>query len=188
MTSQPASVQSLKEFTKQVPSSADLATVLLDLNREKNARARAITLAALLDSALEAALRTKLIPNIPKEDDKNLFGSGGTLGSFSVKIRMTYVLGVIGPETRADLDCIREIRNAFAHAKTIISFDTKEVSTVCQRLKFPLRHLFNGYKPPASPMDRYVITTTMLMQILRSLPTLANNPLLTPAWLPLIQK
>jgi hypothetical protein len=67
MTSKPASVRSLKRLLTQVPTSDELVTVLLDLNREKNGRAWAITLAALLDAALESAIHTKLIPNISKK-------------------------------------------------------------------------------------------------------------------------
>jgi DNA-binding MltR family transcriptional regulator len=187
MTSQPASVRSLKRLMSQVPTSAELTTVLLDLNREKNGRAWAITLAALLDAALESAIHTKLIPNISKGDRDSLFEGHGILTTFSAKIEMAFVLGLIGPETRKDLDCIREIRNAFAHAKGIISFDTKEVVTVCARLKFPTRNLFDGYKQPTSARDNYQITATLLMQLFYSLGTLAKYPLLSPHWLPLLQ-
>jgi len=88
MTSKPGSVTSLKRLMNQVPTSSELATVLLDLNREKSERARAITLAALLDAALESAICTKLIPSILDKDVDALFKGRGILSSFSAKIEI----------------------------------------------------------------------------------------------------
>ena len=36
--------------------------------------------------------------------------------------------------TADELECIREIRNVFAHSMTDIRFDTKEIATVIQRI------------------------------------------------------
>jgi hypothetical protein len=100
---------------------------------------------------------------------------------------MAFVLGLIGPETRKDLDYVREIRNAFAHAKNIISFDTPEVVTVCARLKFPTRKLYDGYQQTATARDKYQITATLLIRVFYSLGELAKDPSLAPLWLPLLR-
>jgi len=187
MASQPANARSLMEIMSHVPTSNELTTVLLDLNREKNAQARAITLGALLEAKLESAIYTKLIPNIPKNSSERIFGVQGILATFSAKIEMAFVLGLIGPETRKDLDHIRAIRNAFAHAKGIISFDTPEIAAACDKIKFPTRKLFDSYKPVTAAEDRYRITATLLMQLFGSLSTVAKDPSVSPKWLPLLQ-
>jgi hypothetical protein len=187
MASQPANARTLKQIIGYVPTSSELRIVLLELNREKNARATAITLGALLEAKLESAIYTKLIPNIPKSSREKIFGVQGILATFSARIEMAFVLGLIGPEIRKDLDHIREIRNAFAHAKGIISFDTPEIATKCDKIKFPTRKLFDGYKPVTVAVDKYGITATLLMQLFWSLPTVAKDPLLSPHWLPLLQ-
>jgi hypothetical protein len=189
MTSHPSpSTRSLKEIMKHVPTSDELTTTLLDLNRQKNARASAITLAALLESALESALRTKLISNPPKESLNNLFGLNRILSTFWAKTEIAFALGLIGPQTRKDLDRVRTIRNAFAHAKGIITFETQAIATECRQLKFSGRDLFKGYKPPSTAEDKYRITATILMQLFGSLPTVAKDPSLSPHWLPLIRQ
>jgi hypothetical protein len=99
-----------------------------------NDRAVAITLAALLEGALESALSYRL-GRLSIEDAKDLFGGNGPLGSFSAKNRIGAAIKILGPNTRKEINCIRDIRNAFAHATKDISFATKEIGIVCERLR-----------------------------------------------------
>jgi hypothetical protein len=69
----------------------------------------AITLAALLNAALESTIHTKLIPNISKGDRHALSEDLGILATLAAKNEMALVLGLIGPETHKGLDCIPEI-------------------------------------------------------------------------------
>jgi hypothetical protein len=68
-----------------------------------------------------------------------------------------FALGIIGTQIRADLNCVRDIRNAFAHARRAIRFDTPEVAAACESLRNP-----TGTRPlrkNASPRTRYIETT-----------------------------
>lgn len=47
---------------------------------------------------------------------------------------MAYALDLISAETKNDLDYIRHVRNAFAHARTEVSFDTPEIGNECRKL------------------------------------------------------
>jgi len=49
------------------------------------------------------------------------------MGSFANKIIMGQAIGLYGQQTRRNLDIIRAIRNAFAHAKRPISFGDDEL-------------------------------------------------------------
>ena len=84
-----------------------------------NDRAVALTVTALLEQFLEAAISTHL--EINEDEVRQLFDDDrdGPLSTFSRKIAMGYALGVYDSSMKSDLNLIRQIRNAFAHAKCI---------------------------------------------------------------------
>ncbi len=66
------------------------------------------------------------------DDETNkLFSGSAPLGSFATRIGLAYALGIYGPRTRHDLQILKDIRNAFAHANLAINFDTREVADLC---------------------------------------------------------
>jgi len=50
---------------------------------------------------------------------------------------MAYAMDIFGSETKQNLDLIRTVRNAFAHAKIPIKFDTTLIEEACSRLVVP---------------------------------------------------
>jgi hypothetical protein len=111
---------------------------LLDELKEQHDRAAAVILAALLEDALRDAILSRMVP-LTEQKERQIFGPDSPLGSLSAKIKVGFALGVYGPETRADLDTIRGIRNAFAHARRPIKFDTPEIAAECAKLRIPRR-------------------------------------------------
>lgn len=97
-----------------------------------------IVTAALIESALEETILTRMVP-LTEDERNDLFTGYAPLTSLSTKIRFAYAFGLIGRKTRTDLNKIREIRNAFSHAKHKISFQTKEVADLCISLEFSKR-------------------------------------------------
>ena len=71
---------------------------------------------------------------LSKDDQEAIFGINGPLSSFSSKINLAYALSIFGPETRENLDKIRELRNACAHSKRNVSFATKEVADLARSM------------------------------------------------------
>lgn len=133
MSSGPRSFLSLSKLSAQFPDTRAFYEILIDTITDRNARAATLTVVSLLEGALQKFLITKLtIPE--KEGPSDLFGSGAPLRDFSSKIKMGFALGLYGPQTKADLDAIREVRNAFAHTMEPIDFDTPEVVNVCNRI------------------------------------------------------
>lgn len=138
MTSQPSSISSLKKFVARHPSSAELSKIVTALITEPNERSVALGMGAILEGALKLAIIPKII--IPeKEGENDLFGHQAPLRAFSAKIKMGFALGIYGPKTRADLDAIREVRNAFAHSMIPVEFETTLVANVCDRITLPER-------------------------------------------------
>jgi DNA-binding MltR family transcriptional regulator len=95
------------------------------------------SLAIITSSWVERALEQAIIPFFPKMDAytfKKLASSEGPLSSFFAKIHLAFALGLLDKRCRDNLDIIRRIRNAFAHAPKAISFSTPLVAKECQKL------------------------------------------------------
>lgn len=65
-----------------------------------------------------------------------LLDNNGPLTTFSSRIELSYLLGLIGEQTRRDLNLIRKIRNEFAHTSNPISFETESIRNRCLELHF----------------------------------------------------
>jgi hypothetical protein len=59
---------------------------------------------------------------------KALYEHDGPLGNFSRKITLAAALEIVGPASHENFRLIRHVRNAFAHAKVPIRFDTPGVN------------------------------------------------------------
>lgn len=127
-------------------------------------RAIAILLAAHLERAVELGITARLKNNDHKTQ-LELYSERGPLGTFSGKIAMAYALGMIDATTRAELDSIRAVRNAFAHATADISFSTDVIAAECKKLN-PLRLMGISAKKiaeiPPTPRNIFMGLATFL--------------------------
>jgi len=139
MISRPRSFRSLRALINQLPTKDETNQAFKELNNDPNDRVVAIVGAALLESTLQTALAFKL-KKIGAQDTNNIFrGDDAPFGSFSDKIKLARAINLLGDPARHDLDCIREIRSAFAQTRrTGLTFETAEITTVCVRINFPI--------------------------------------------------
>src|SRR5690606_9400320 len=100
--------------------------------QEESDRGGALVGAALLDARLEHLLLAHLLPG--KVGKELVSGRNAPLGTFSVRIKMSYALGLITSTERHDLNLIREIRNEFAHAEHGITFENSRIVGLCSSL------------------------------------------------------
>lgn len=149
MTRGSKSLAGLGKLARRPPDLADHFTILHQLETLDD-RAAAILAAIQVEAALESVLLKKMIPLPVNEIDEIFVGESGPLSTFSAKIRLAYAFGVIGTETRRDLNLLRTIRNAFAHARTPVSFDTPEIAKACGLIRF-LSHLSRPAEGPEYP-------------------------------------
>lgn len=119
----------------------------------KNHRGMALLLTAQVENMLKRAIVRNL--NIDTDLEKELFGTMKPLGSFAAKIRAAQAVRVIGPETRTNLDVIRTIRNAFAHAMIPLSFETPQIAKACAALAIPME-LFGSLVPPSPQTEKLI--------------------------------
>jgi hypothetical protein len=158
--------QRLKRFSKLVPDESAIRGLIQDLEKDKTGLADyaiALICQTFVEKALEIAIFASLAP-YDEEANKRIFDydNRGPIADFSAKIKLGYVMGIFGKETKADLDLIREIRNAFAHSLQPISFETKEVIDMCGRLAIqPMAQIRVAGFPPTA-RQRYISATTIL--------------------------
>jgi len=91
-------------------------------------------LAAEIELYLELAILTKLTKN-DKDTINILVGRDGPPGSFYAKIHLAYAMGIIDDDVCHDLNIIRNVRNAFAHAPSPIEFYTEEIESEVKNLR-----------------------------------------------------
>jgi hypothetical protein len=103
------------------------------LSAQINDRGYCLLLASTLENLLDEAIVHRLAQMTGDLHDR-LFELEGPAGSFSRKITLAQALGIFGQVTYRNFTLIRHIRNAFAHAKIPINFETKEVADVSNAL------------------------------------------------------
>jgi hypothetical protein len=139
MTSRPRIFRSLRALIHQLPSGDETNQALRELSSNPDDRTVAIVGAALLESALQAALTFKLKKIGANRTSEIFRGDDAPFGSFSAKIKLARAINLLGDPARHDLDCIREVRNAFAQIRrTKLTFETVEIAAVCKRINFPI--------------------------------------------------
>ena len=159
-------LKTLRQLIRERPTGEELSKIREEI-RKVHDRAAAILATALIDDALEDLLLAKFKP-LSKSERLELFEGEGPLGSLAAKIRMCHALSLISLGARADLILIKDIRNVFAHASGIITFQTPEVANACAKLgrldrvnAADLRLPADRVWPPITPRDRYVTSCAL---------------------------
>jgi hypothetical protein len=117
-------------------------------------RGIAIVFSSLVEIDLEKAIASHF--SIPKPEATRLFSHpDGPLKEFSAKIAMGYALGVYDERMNSDLKWIMRIRNAFAHARVNLSFETPEIHDACDQLKARVESLKD--RPITSSRFRFAL-------------------------------
>jgi hypothetical protein len=110
---------------------------------------------SFLEVELENLLRAYLLHD--KKVWNKIFNGHGSLATFSSKIDMCYLLGIITNEIHKDLDIIRKIRNDFAHSHLKINFEDNKFKNRCDNLKLNYRHKTDKTR------DRFITTVCGLI-------------------------
>jgi hypothetical protein len=141
----------LDDLANQIPSDEDL----LSYNQylvEENDRGAAVMAGALVEKALEDAIRSHLVTPEDGTADTWFSGINAPFRSFAAKIALGRALGMYGPLLETKLNQIRKVRNVFAHRMLPLDFKHPTLVEECLKLSFvedPLgkddpKHLFGG--------------------------------------------
>jgi len=125
----------MRDLSRAVPTDAD-TDMWRNTIYEQHPMVCAIWGSSMVEHELEVLLREK----IKRSDDKTwskLTDRNGPLSSFSSKIDMGYAIGLYDDPMRANLHIVREIRNVFAHAKRVVTFDHELIINEIKSLQVP---------------------------------------------------
>jgi DNA-binding MltR family transcriptional regulator len=128
----------LRKLADQIPEDRvvwDALQVLLEDHSPWADHAIALLGSSYVEKALELSIKSRFL-HLNKSEQEALFSfeKHGPLSDLSSRIKMAYALDIIGPRTRDDLEHMRTVRNAFAHALTPVGFEITEVSDICEIL------------------------------------------------------
>lgn len=108
-------------------------------------RANVLVATAILDQALEHALLGFFSRDGAEVRDQLFDSEAAPLRDLSAKIRLAYAFSLVGLHSRSDLSAIRRIRNAFAHSRLRLDFETPEVVAACDQISLPKRWANSGF-------------------------------------------
>jgi hypothetical protein len=150
---------SLHDLSRLLPTANELEDIITKID-EAEPRAAALVLSSLVDGLLEIAIDLNFIA-LGKDKHVAIFRDrAAPLSSFSAKIIIAHAMGIIDSEFASQLDKLRTIRNAFAHAVKQIDFDNEAVAAGCQKLS-PQRLMKATYQPETdSPRERFTVVGT----------------------------
>jgi DNA-binding MltR family transcriptional regulator len=99
-------------------------------------RAVILICVSLLDNAMKTLLESLFHQTVRKVKIKEneIYQNNAPLSTFSSKIKMLYLLGLITPSVYQDLEKIRKLRNLAAHDPDHISFSQKKVKLLIESL------------------------------------------------------
>jgi hypothetical protein len=111
--------KALVDFIGFPPPMAKLWKIMADLISPDSDRARVLIVASMIDKALHELLRWKFMQTagVTKKDCDFLLANPpiSPIGSFAVRSRMAFVLGLISRKTLTGLTIIKDFRNLCAH-------------------------------------------------------------------------
>jgi len=126
-------------------------------------REAAIVGAAWIEDFVQELLRARLVDD---RDAVDWAFDNGALRSARAKIEMAYLTGVIGPRQHECFVAVNDIRNRFAHAHQVTSFEQPEVLGLTKRLMpADVDRLFPNITGTSTEgRDRFV--SAVLMQVI----------------------
>ena len=158
------SVRSLRRYYKRIPDAFDEVEFIKELSGESH-RAATIILAALLEDALQTRLIASLKFKPNESDIDHIFRFEGPLGTFSSRVEIGLLFGAIDNQTYSQLNSIREMRNACAHAQRDVTFSHAALANVALRLFQPIGNLPAPINPKGETLRAMVIFECMIIYL-----------------------
>lgn len=125
-------IKALRALSRRELDLAKFGEFLAEINSGSD-RAVAVVWGSLVEDALRHQL-TVGMEHLTSDEKKNLFAATGPVDTFGGKVIVAHGMNLISREEERKLSIIKEIRNAFAHAFTPLTFDTPEVAAACALL------------------------------------------------------
>jgi|tagenome__1003787_1003787.scaffolds.fasta_scaffold20988116_7 hypothetical protein len=135
----------MRDLARQLPSEDDLSNYHDRMNDESD-RGAAVLAAALVERALEDAIRSKLIDPGDGTADEWFEGINAPFRTFSAKISLARALDIIDARIEDVLSTVKDVRNVFAHGMISLDFNHPTIAKECQKLR-PQTVSIDDYAP-----------------------------------------
>ena len=141
--------------------------VLIGEIQRQTDRAAGLIAAEFVNERLKQAMVALFLHAWPKRDE-DLFSNRGPFASFSARIDTAHAFGILGPQTRHDLNLVRRVRNEFAHELKPLDFASGPITGRCTALRLPDEVKGGPFRPPpfkkiSDPRDRYLFVCSYVM-------------------------
>jgi DNA-binding MltR family transcriptional regulator len=153
----------LKKLSKRVPTPAEIEEIMKSLKGKDD-----IHVAIIAVSIVESTLDRLLVSRLHNRDDTfvaSLFQSHGPMSDFYSKTLIAQAFGLLTTPLAEELHVMRDIRNAFAHAKIVISFEDAPVKQGVDKLKLVggILGLPVQFKPELDHKGRFLLATRIVL-------------------------
>lgn len=154
----------LRSLSKKPPDELRLA-IREAAEQEKADRGTALVLASLIEAILRGAIRTSFNLETDAKLLSRLYGEYGALSDLAKVSQIARAINLIGPTTDQNIKYIKNIRNAFAHSLTHISFETPEISKECAKMTLDVSgHSVLPILPSETSRDRFIFVCDHIYQ------------------------
>jgi mannitol repressor len=119
---------------------------VLDVLEHDSDRSVAIVIGSMVEIRLKNAILARCRRDAKVEE--RLWQSSGPLGSFSVKIDLALMLGLVSPAAHQDLIVMKNIRNRFAHHLNIKDFRSQQIRNMASHFALVETHIGDATKEP----------------------------------------
>jgi hypothetical protein len=109
-------------------------TILNTMEGSSDDRSVALVSTALAETSLILGIAAVLQPRELKAVEALFWAKKAKYPTFYSRIEKAHDLNLIGPQTKRNLNVIRQVRNVFAHAMIDVTFDTPEISEACAQI------------------------------------------------------
>jgi hypothetical protein len=123
----------LSDLSSELPTDDDLANYTAYIAKESD-RGAAVMAAALVEKALEEAIRSRLADPGDGIADSWFEGRNAPFRSFAAKIALGRALAIYGEEMEARLTRVKNVRNAFAHRMIPLDFTHPTLVEECRHV------------------------------------------------------
>jgi DNA-binding MltR family transcriptional regulator len=162
-----------KRLNRTAPQWSEFLSAYSAFHKQKD-RGTVLMAAAWLDDLLGELLRRSFRADPGSVD--SLLRPDRALGAFASRITLAYLVGLLTPSMREDLEIVRSIRNDFAHTRGHVTFSSPSVRDRCRNLISA--RIFNQFSAFdfRSPRDLFTVTCLILSNVLSSLPGTSSLP------------
>lgn len=128
--------ETIRDLSRRVPSASDKDEIIKLLVSQPPALVAAILGQTLVEAYIDRLLRAMLT----RRDDKtwqDMVGENGPLKTFFSKSVLAYGLALIDEDQKANVNVVRNIRNAFAHSRHVLTFRNELIIRELKSAKIP---------------------------------------------------